>query len=431
MKASCSEGRIGLSQKQHVLGRREKTHEGTLNIGKYYALDGSLGAPVYIDALHPHMIFICGKRGYGKSHTIGVFLEEFAELDDVIKQHLALIVLDTLGIFWSTQFPANTTGENISRWGRKPKGFPLHILTPGYSKEKHSKQHVVVERFCLCIAELSPLHWCQLFEVRPTDPVGIAVTRVILTLQQSSAQKFSIEDILAFIRKDQRTEEHIKCAIENFFLMAASWNVFDKQGLCITDIVRPANLTVLDLSVLPSPMLKDIVVSILCKKIFEERVRSRKIVEQKKMGITVHEHGIPLVWLAVDEAQVFVPSGKKTLSKEIIIEEWMRQGRQPGLSLLLATQRPSAIESEVLSHCDLLICHRLTAQEDIDALGKVRPTYMHGEIGEAIKKIGSERGVALLVDDTSESAHVIQVRPRVSWHGGAEPVIQLRKEKSN
>lgn len=430
MKALYSERRIGLSEKQHVLGRREKTHEGVLNIGKYYALDGSLGAPVYIDALHPHMIFICGKRGYGKSHTIGVFLEEIAELDDVIKQQLALLVVDTLGIFWSTQFPAETAVEKISRWGRKPKGFPLHILTPGYTTEEYSKHNRIVERFCLTIAELSPLHWCQLFEVRPTDPIGVAITRVILTLQ-SSAQKFSIEDILTFIRQDHRSEEHVKCAIENFFLMAASWNIFDRQGLCITDIVRPASLTVLDLSVLPSPVLKDIVVSLLCKKIFEERVRSRKIFEQKKMGITVHEHGIPLVWLAVDEAQVFLPSAKKTLSKEILIEEWMRQGRQPGLSLLLATQRPSAVEPEVLSHCDLIICHRLTAQEDIDALQQVRPNYMHGEIGESIKKIGSERGVALLVDDTSESAHVIQVRPRVSWHGGAEPVINLCKEKSN
>jgi uncharacterized protein len=430
MKESYAERRTCLSQKQHVLGRREKTDDGVLNIGKYYALDGSLGAPVYLDALRPHMIFICGKRGYGKSHTIGVFLEEIAELEDAIKQHLALVVLDTLGIFWSTQFPTDSSAEKISRWGRKPKGFPLRLFAPAYATEKYSNHTVVVERFCLNIAELSPLHWCQLFEVKPTDPVGVALTRVILTLQ-SSAQEFSLADVLVFVRQDQRIEERVKCALENFFLMADSWNVFDKQGLSITDIVRPATLTVLDLSVLPTPVLKDIVVAILTKKIFEERVRSRKVYEQKKMGFTVHEHGIPLVWLAVDEAQVFLPSGKKTLSKEVLIEEWMRQGRQPGLSLLMATQRPSAVESEVLSHCDLIICHRLTAQEDIDALRQVRPTYMHGEIGESIKKIGSEKGVALLVDDTSESVHVIQLRPRVSWHGGAEPVINPGKEKAN
>jgi DNA helicase HerA-like ATPase len=216
----------------------------------------------------------------------------------------------------------------------------------------------------------------------------------------------------------------VKGAVENFFIMAESWGVFDTQGLSITDLVRRGTVTVLDLSVLQSPVLKDIVVALVCEKIFEERVKERKVHEQKKMGFTVEEKGIPLVWLAVDEAQLFVPQGKKTLSKEVLIEEWMRQGRQPGLSLIMATQRPSAVEPEVLSHSDIIICHRLTAQEDIDALSRIRPTYMHGDISESIKKIGSEKGVALLVDDTSESVHVIKVRPRVSWHGGAEPGIK-------
>jgi DNA helicase HerA-like ATPase len=149
--------------------------------------------------------------------------------------------------------------------------------------------------------------------------------------------------------------------------------------------------------------------------------------EQKKMGLSVKESGIPMVWLAIDEAQLFLPNDEDLLSKDVFINEWMRQGRQPGLSLLMATQRPSSLDSEVLSHSDIFICHRLTAQEDIDALSRIRPTYMHGDIKESIKKVGDERGVALIIDDTSESAHIIKIRPRLSWHGGAEPsVIELK-----
>jgi hypothetical protein len=81
------------------------------------------------------------------------------------------------------------------------------------------------------------------------------------------------------------------------------------------------------------------------------------------------------------------------------------------------------LESEVLSHSDIIICHRLTAQEDIDALSRIRPTYMHSTIKESIKKIGDEKGVALIIDDTSESAHIIKIRPRLSWHGGAESLV--------
>ena len=163
--------------------------------------------------------------------------------------------------------------------------------------------------------------------------------------------------------------------------------------------------------------------TLVSEKIFEERIRERKIHELKKIGVDVEETGMPMVWLAVDEAQLFLPNNKEVLSKDVLINEWMRQGRQPGLSLVLATQRPSALESEVLSHSDIIICHRLTAQEDIDALSRIRPTYMHSDIKESIKKIGDEKGVALIIDDTSESAHIIKIRPRLSWHGGAESLV--------
>ncbi len=60
--------RSGITLKQYVLGRKDtESRAGTLNIGRYLALDKSLGADVYIDALRPHVILICGKRGYGKS----------------------------------------------------------------------------------------------------------------------------------------------------------------------------------------------------------------------------------------------------------------------------------------------------------------------------------------------------------------------------
>lgn len=89
--------------------------------------------------------------------------------------------------------------------------------------------------------------------------------------------------------------------------------------------------------------------------------------------------------MAIDEAQLFLPR-EKSISKDILINQWMRQGRQPGLSLILATQRPGALDGEVMSHSDIIICHRLTSQEDIDALNRVRPTYMKEEMGEALKK---------------------------------------------
>ncbi|MDA0524822.1 hypothetical protein [Methanococcoides alaskense] len=70
----------GVVKKQYILGRRDDNEEGVLNIGRYLALDRSSGSHVAIDALKPHAILICGKRGYGKSYTMGTLIEEMALL---------------------------------------------------------------------------------------------------------------------------------------------------------------------------------------------------------------------------------------------------------------------------------------------------------------------------------------------------------------
>ena len=411
-----------ITGKQYILGRSQKTDGGVITLGRYFALDGSLGAEVCLDVTRPHVIFICGKRGYGKSYTIGVFLEEICRLEESVKKQLGVVVIDTLGIYWATHFPNKQEEDGLAQWSQNPEGFPVRVFVPYGAFEEYEKRRFDVSCFSLRVSCLSPAHWCRLFDLKPTDPVGTMITRAVLTMQ-STSDCFSIQDLLTCVRADARVSEQIATAVENFLIMAESWGIFSASGMAITDLVQPGTISVLDLSLLPDQGLKDIVVSLVGETIFEERVKARKSHEQKRMGFAVRETGIPLVWLAVDEAQLFIPRDHDTLSKEVLLSEWMRQGRQPGLSLIIATQRPSAVEPEVLSHSDLILCHRLTAQEDIDMLSMIRPTYMRGDIADSIKKMGHEKGVALLVDDTSESVHVIKVRPRVSWHGGGEPVI--------
>ena len=405
-----------------MLGRKDKKTGGTLNIGRYYALDASLGADVHIDVLRPHIILICGKRGYGKSYTIGVFIEEIGRLEKEVRDNLGIVVFDTLGIYWTTKSANNKNIGQLKRWNLKPKGFDINLFVPKKFVKDYENKKIQTKSFSIRVSELTPYHWCQLFDVKATDPFGIVLTRAVLKMQETH-DRFSISDLLECIQNDKRSDEHTKGAAENFLTTAESWGVFDKDGLPVTELVKRGVISVLDISQLPNPMLKDIVASLIGEKIFEERVKERKAHEQKKMGFDVEEKGMPMVWMAIDEAQLFMPNDKNTLGKNVFINEWMRQGRQPGLSLVMATQRPSALESEVLSHSDIIICHRLTAQEDIDALSRIRPTYMHGDIKESIKKVGDERGVALIVDDTSESSHIIKIRPRLSWHGGAEPLV--------
>jgi hypothetical protein len=121
----------------------------------------------------------------------------------------------------------------------------------------------------------------------------------------------------------------------------------------------------------------------------------------------------------IDEAHMFTGGS----AGRVLVNEWLRQGRQPGLSLVLATQRPSALGYDVLSQADVLIAHRLTLLDDIEALEKARPVYVKEPVKEAMARLGTAKGASIVLDDATESYHIIKMRPRVSAHGGGEPEV--------
>ena len=409
-----------IDQKKYILGRRQNSSNGYLNIGRFYALDGSSGASVKMDALFPHAVLICGKRGYGKSYTLGVLVEEIASLDEEIRKNLAVVIIDTLGIFWTMAYPNLIQQEEQQKWGIHSRSFDIDLFIPENAITEYTHLPLNTMPFHLSASDLTPEHWCQLFNIQSTDPFGMILIHAILKLKDTHTS-FTIQDIIQVIRDSTFCDDTTKKVAENHLQMAVSWNIFKSEGTMLDALLKPGNITVLDISHIPEMMVKQVLVNLISDQMFQYRVQARKKQEQRNMGLITTEQHTPLIWLAIDEAQLFLPANQNMLTKQILIEKWLRQGRQPGLSLIMATQRPSSIDEEVLSHCDLIFCHRLTAQDDIMSLQKLRPTYMKGSIEDIMKKIGKEKGVCLVIDDTMEEAHIVKIRPRMSWHGGGEP----------
>ncbi len=91
------------------------------------------------------------------------------------------------------------------------------------------------------------------------------------------------------------------------------------------------------------------------------------------------------------------------------VERWAREGRNYNLSLILATQRPTALPADTLSQADILIIHRLTLLADVKAVGNLASTYARDL--QAILKGIRDPGQAIIVDDTAERAvvgHILQ-----------------------
>lgn len=373
---------------------------------------------VYLDDSRSRAVLICGKRGSGKSYTLGVIIEELIEAGDTLT-----IILDPMGIYHPMSLPNDDQERELWDWGLSAKGMPVHLLVPGDPEQRYGGREVLTELerrgvhirpLRLNPSDLSPDAWCGLFDLSISDVMGIALYRAVQNLARKRKEHFFVSDIIAEIEMDGRVQDRTREALLNRLEMAVDWNLFSERYQEVWEMFEQRAVNIVDLSVLDPGQygLRTLVVDVLARDIFRRRTIARRKEELGLVG------DLPKVWVAIDEAHQFVPSGRATLAKEVLIR-WVKEGRQPGLSLIVASQQPSAIDSEVLSQCDVIIAQKLTNGEDIAALNRLSQDYMGGELKTYIRNL-NRRGQAVLVDDEQESVGMIQVRPRRSRHGGGE-----------
>jgi hypothetical protein len=125
--------------------------------------------------------------------------------------------------------------------------------------------------------------------------------------------------------------------------------------------------------------------------------------------------------MLLDEAHQFLPEVGATPATSPLLQ-WVKIGREPGVSLVMATQQPYKLHADALSQCDLIVSHRITAKTDIDALGAIMQTYLKYNIGEYVDALPRVKGAAILLDDNSERLYALRARPRMSWHAGGSPI---------
>ncbi|MDA0524821.1 ATP-binding protein [Methanococcoides alaskense] len=332
-----------------------------------------------------------------------------------------------MGIFWTLGKGNEPQKELLKDWGLEPKGFDVNVFVPAGHVNEYTKRHIDVIPFSVPVAHLQGYDWCDLFNIEETSPLGVLLVRTIEDMREAE-NEFSLGDVVSRINEDERSDEITKMAAENYFRTAASWGIFEKNANGFSEIIKSGSTAILDVSSIENKIVRSAVVAIISRDIYARRLQERRTYERMSMGDGEVVQEMPMVWMFIDEAHLFVPSEGKTLASEVLINEWVRQGRQPGLSIIFATQRPAALHPDIISQSDLVMCHRLTAKDDIEALEAMRPTYMRENIGDSIKKMGAERGIAFVVDDTSESTHLVKVRPRYSWHGGNEPNALNRRD---
>jgi len=150
---------------------------GTVLLGKHYISMGqttTLSNKIYMDVAGAHVMFICGKRGSGKSYTMGTVAEGFHLLDEDIKKNLCIILLDTMGIYWTMKYANHEDKDLLEEWDLKPKSIPVKIFTPEKYYEDYKKQGIPTDApFTLTPYEIDSDDWCNAFRLDKYTAEGI------------------------------------------------------------------------------------------------------------------------------------------------------------------------------------------------------------------------------------------------------------------
>ena len=395
---------------KHIVGTGEDTH---------------LTTKVYIDLLKPHVILCSGKRGSGKSYSIAVLLEEILSLEKEYTEKTACIVFDPMGIYWSMKLPNEQQKDLLASWNLQPKGFErVKVYVPLGLKEAYEKAGIPVD-FALSISpkEFSPEDWALAFNLERTSELAITLEKNVNSLLEEK-KDFDLNELIERINNDKQSSQHAKNVLTSFLQVASSWGLFSKQGMSISDIVKPNQVSVIDLSRVKGEEwgVRNLLAAWIIRNVYHERVLARKEEELAKTEGRKPEKTFPLTWIVLEEAHNFIPSDKKTVSTEPVLT-LAKQGREPGISLICVTQMPNKVHQDVLSQTDLVISFRLTSRDDLQALHAVYQTYMQEELERLINRLPRWPGAAIILDDNLERVFTVNIRPRLSWHAGGTAAV--------
>lgn len=164
-----------------------------------------------------------------------------------------------------------------------------------------------------------------------------------------------------------------------------------------------SNVTILDLSGIPFDVLS-ISVSLISRILFEYGYYYKKVLESESASCN---NDIPLL-LVYEEAHKYVPNSDiaKYRASRDSIERIAKEGRKYGVSLLLASQRPSEISDTIFAQCSNYVAMRLTNPNDQACVKKLLPDTL----GDLINKLPSlKAGEGLLIGDAVVLPSVVKI----------------------
>ena len=355
---------------------------------------------VRFDANANFVVLEVGKRGSGKSFGLGSALEAFAtrEPECSIASHGAnrrgVLLLDPLDVHWTAIYPVreapsgpmrdqfkmvgNWQGGNLGKLDIDP--INVDVFMPAGQRKPEDPS--VFQDYYIPVTDLTPADLALIYGANlGTDPGGMLIGEIHdkVTRQGYSVDGtafgpkdvFGLPDLIACLQDGDVQANYATQTIRAVRQRLLSWQrdpLFQQNtGTPVTALVRPGRLSILCLNRLSEDM-RSVITAVIVRKIKAERTRASQV--ERRLAFDPSAAGmdgplVPRTILAIDEAQLILPASGGGHARSAI-ESYVLEGRNFGLSIWMATQRPrGAISERAVSQLDSLIVHKLSTADDL------------------------------------------------------------------
>ena len=421
---------------------------------------------VWLGTGKEQVVAIVGKRGSGKSFTLGVLCEGLSLATSaphvaVTTRPRAVLLFDPLDTYWTTRLPVAASGNQEAdrhyRLAVTTKldnlAFRVESWVPGTGNRRASDPSWF-KTLQLPVPELGLQEWELLLGVSAlTDPMGQALADLLGLVSRSGyrirgeavapTRVYSVADLAQAVHADELTgtyhAETIRALRQRLIALDGS-GLFSAQGTTPEELLVAGQLSVVLLGRLPMSY-REAVIAVLTRLVTERRAAAaftekrlaldNTLTDQEKAKLAGSaELKVPRTVIALDEAQTVLSPGAGGPAKEVFIR-LVKEGRNLGLSVALATQQPSAIDQKVLSQVETFIAHQLVTEPDIKAVRDNLKSSLPDSIefgqntydfSDLMRTVGPGQCIVSAADSNTnpKRTFVMTVRARATVHGGIE-----------
>jgi len=373
----------------------------------------------------------------------------------------ATLLFDPLDVYWTTRYPVAPSGNKEAQHhfelaeaaGMSGLTFNVEAWVPGNGNARPTDPawfHVLQ----LPASAVGLEEWELLLNVSVlTAPMGHALADAIRLVSATGYNHggvhtqpnaaFELGMLVGAIQSDELTAAYhpeTLRALRQRVMSLEGTGLFTAAGTNVHTLVSPGRLTIVLLGRLPQAY-RSAVVALLTRMLVD--ARSRAAFAEKRLALdptltgsdraileNAVSSGVPKTTVALDEAQTFLAPGQSSVARDVFVR-LVKEGRNIGLSAVLATQQPSAIDQRVLSQVETFIAHQLVTEPDIGAVRANLKASLPDTIEYGSKELDFSGLLRMLppgqclvsaseMNTNVRRSVVMSVRPRATVHGGIE-----------